>query len=49
MYTWDAQCFGSLGCGRKIHNSFDDVHDGALRVLSNGIKLPANGLASVEM
>jgi hypothetical protein len=49
MHTWDRQCFYYLRRRREIRNSFDDVPDGALRTLSNGIELASGGLADAEM
>jgi hypothetical protein len=49
MYTFDGQCFDSLDWRREMHNCFDDDPDGALRALSNGIKLILNSLADAEM
>jgi hypothetical protein len=49
MHTGDGHCFDSLGWIREIRNSFDDVPDGALKILSNGIKLASNGLLRADM
>jgi hypothetical protein len=49
MHTGDGHCFDSLGWRREIRNSFDDVPDGALKILSDGIKPASNGLLRADM